>query len=127
MRRYINRIFYFREAAMQPKIHLFLCDDSGERFFGEGPYRLLCTIKQTGSLRSAASEMGMAYTKALKIIQRAEANLGYALIERKTGGKGGGGSQLTLQVKELMHQYEIYKLRCHEANLRIFTECFPGQ
>ncbi len=112
---------------MQPKIHLFLCDDTGERFFGEGPYRLLLLIGQTGSLRSAALEMGMAYTKALKIIQRAEANLGYSLTERKTGGKGGGGSCLSDQAKELINQYEIYKTRCHEANLRIFSECFPEQ
>lgn len=112
---------------MQPKIHLFLCDDAGERFFGEGPYRLLLLIEQTGSLRSAACEMGMAYTKACKIIQRAESNLGYSLIERKTGGKGGGGSCLTDQAKELMHQYELYKTKCHEANLQIFSECFPGQ
>ena len=94
---------------------------------GEGPYRLLLLIGQTGSLRSAALEMGMAYTKALKIIQRAEANLGYSLTERKTGGKGGGGSCLSDQAKELINQYEIYKTRCHEANLRIFSECFPEQ
>lgn len=112
---------------MQPMIHVFLCNDDGERFFGEGPYRLLLAVAQCGSLRSAAFEMGMAYTKALKILRRAETSLGYSLIERQTGGKGGGGSRLTAEAKELIQQYEVYKTACHEANRRIFAECFPQQ
>ena len=30
----------------------------------------LCTIEETGSLRSAAASMGLAYTKALRMIQQ---------------------------------------------------------
>ena len=36
--------------------------------------------------------MGMAYTKALAIMRRAEKNLGFPLTARRIGGKGGGGS-----------------------------------
>lgn len=32
---------------MKPKIHVMLCDDIGERFFGEGPCRLLHRIEET--------------------------------------------------------------------------------
>ena len=39
---------------MKPKIRVMLCDDIGERFFGEGPCRLLHRIEETGSLRAAA-------------------------------------------------------------------------
>ena len=42
---------------MKPKIHVMLCDDIGERFFGEGPCRLLHRIEETGSLRAAAQAM----------------------------------------------------------------------
>ena len=50
-------------------------DDAGEKFFGEGPCRLLRAVEQTGSLRAAAASMGMAYTKALKLLRRAEAGI----------------------------------------------------
>ena len=53
-------------------IRVFLCDDDHLRFFGEGPCRLLHLIEETGSLRAAAMSMGMAYTKALAIMRRAE-------------------------------------------------------
>ena len=34
-------------------------DDAGEKFFGEGPARLLRGIEETGSLNAAAKAMGM--------------------------------------------------------------------
>ena len=57
---------------MQPNIRVMLFDEDGERFFGEGPCRLLHAIEQTGSLRAAAQSMQMAYTKALGLVRHAE-------------------------------------------------------
>ena len=88
---------------MKPALRVMLCDDAGERFFGEGPCRLLHLIEETGSLRAAAISMGMAYTKALAIMKRAEKNLGFPLTARRIGGKGGGGSALTPEAKEFLH------------------------
>ena len=47
-------------------------DDNNEKFFGEGPARLLHGVEECGSLRAAAMSMDMAYTKALKLIKNAE-------------------------------------------------------
>ena len=44
---------------MKPALRVMLCDDAGERFFGEGPCRLLHLIEETGSLRSSASARRM--------------------------------------------------------------------
>lgn len=85
---------------MKFDICVFLCDDDNLRFFGEGPCRLLHLIEETGSLRAAALSMGMAYTKALHLMKRAEKNLGFSLTARTIGGKGGGGSVLTPEAKE---------------------------
>ena len=68
-----------------------LCDDAGERFFGEGPCRLLHLIEETGSLRSAAAQMGLSYSKALRLVQHAEKELGFALTCKTIGGGGGAG------------------------------------
>ena len=68
---------------------------SEERFFGPGICELLEKIEETGSIQAAAAEMKMSYTKAWKIINRAEKEMGVSLIVRISGGKNGGSSVLT--------------------------------
>lgn len=112
---------------MKPMIRICLCNEDNKRFFGEGPYRLLCLIEETGSLRSAAISMEMAYTKALHLIQNAEKELGFPLTVRKTGGKGGGGSCLTPEAKEFLHEYETYRDACIQSCREIYSEIFSKQ
>lgn len=100
-------------------------DDNGEKFFGEGPARLLRRIDETGSLRSAAMSMDMAYTKALKLMKQAEAALGFPLITRTTGGKAGGGSTLTAEGRRWLRQYEIYRDACIKVNQELYRQYFP--
>ena len=102
-------------------------DDHNEKFFGEGPARLLRGIEECGSLRAAAMSMDMAYTKALRLIRNAEKALGFSLIYRSTGGKDGGGSYLTPEGKEWLQRYETYRDACKEANRRLYLEFFPEQ
>ena len=106
---------------------IIFLDENGEKFFGEGPYRLLTVVEETGSLRGAAESMGMAYTKALKILRNAEKALGFPLTYRVTGGKDGGGSQLTPAGKEWLERYENYRNACIQANRRLYPEFFPEQ
>ena len=100
-------------------------DDNGEKFFGEGPARLLRSVDEHGSLRSAAIAMEMAYTKALKLVKQAETALGYPLITRTTGGKDGGGSSLTPEGKQWLLQYEAYRDACVKSNQTLYRRFFP--
>lgn len=100
-------------------------DQNGEKFFGEGPARLLKSIEEHGSLRSAAISMNMAYTKALKLIKNAETVLGFPLTTRTTGGKDGGGSTLTPEGKAWLNRYEAYANACEEANQQLFRKFYP--
>ena len=102
-------------------------DDNGEKFFGEGPARLLRSIEETGSLRAAALSMEMAYTKALAIIKHAENALGFSLLIRSTGGKSGGGSKLTEEGQAWLKSYEAYRDACVAANRKLYLEFFPPQ
>ena len=102
----------------------FLNED-GEKFFGEGPARLLRGVEAHGSLRAAALSMEMAYTKALKLMKQAEAALGYPLITRITGGKDGGGSILTPEGKRWLSRYEAYRDACVKANRELYRQFFP--
>lgn len=106
---------------------LTLVDDNGEKFFGEGPFRLLKLVEEIGSLRKAALTMGMAYSKALRLLKHAEEVLGYPLTERTVGGSSGGGSHLTQEGKEWVEKYEAYRNACAAANRRLYLEFFSEQ
>lgn len=103
---------------------LIFLDDNGDKFFGEGPFRLLKLTDETGSLRKAADQMGMAYTKALKLVTHAEQTLGFKLTERQTGGARGGGSKLTEKGREWIDTYEQYRDACNEANSMLYMDFF---
>ena len=100
-------------------------EDSGEKFFGEGPYRLLRAVEETGSLRCAAASMEMAYSKALRLVNNAESALGFPLTQRSVGGKDGGGSTLTPEGKAWLEKYETYRDACVQANQRLYEAFFP--
>ncbi len=112
---------------MKAITRIIFTDEHNEKFFGEGPARLLHAVEETGSLRSAALNMGMAYTKALKLLNRAEETLGFPLTARNAGGKNGGGSCLTPEGKEWLMRYEQYRDACIQANRRLYLEFFPEQ
>lgn len=112
---------------MRAATKIIFFDKNNEKFFGEGPARLLRGIEATGSLRGAAAQMGMAYTKALRLIKNAETALGFSLTQSTVGGRSGGGSRLTEQGKEWLERYEAYRDACIQANLKLYMEHFPEQ
>lgn len=112
---------------MKAITRIVFLDEQGQKFFGEGPLRLLRGVEETGSLRAASMQMNMAYTKALKLLKNAEKALGYQLTMRTTGGRDGGGSRLTPQGEEWLRQYEAYKNACIQANSKLYLEFFPEQ
>ena len=85
------------------KVKLTLCTD--ERFFGPGVCELLERIRETGSIQAAAARMEMSYSKAWKILKRAEEETGTELITRVSGGKNGGSSTLTGAGEEAVRTY----------------------
>ena len=110
---------------MKAVTKIVFTDDDGMKFFGEGPCRLLRCIQKTGSLRAAAMEMNMAYSKASKLLKQAEAALGFPLTARSAGGKDGGGSRLTPEGRQWLTQYEAYRNACLRANQALYRQHFP--
>lgn len=82
---------------------LTLCRN--ERFFGPGVCELLERIGETGSIQAAAGRMELSYSKAWKILNRAENEMGIRLIERVSGGRNGGSSTLTEAGREAVRAY----------------------
>lgn len=110
---------------MEIRTRLYFYDNDGNRYFGEGPYRLLRGIEQEGSLRKAAQRMDMGYTKALRMIHQMEASLGVAVTRTVIGGASGGGSELTEEGREWLQRYEAFREACTKANESFYREFFP--
>ena len=66
-----------------------------DKLFGPGAAQLLAGVDELGSLRRSAARMEMSYNKAWSVIHGCEEQLGFALLERRIGGAGGGGAVLT--------------------------------
>jgi molybdate transport system regulatory protein len=96
----------------------------GEPFFGVGVRELLLRVESTGSLRHAAAEMGMAYSKAWQLVRRAEEHLGFALMSRQVGGKSGGGSIVSDEGKWLVEAFGALMREADPLLERLYTRYF---
>ena len=77
-------------------------DDPNDLGFGRGIVQLLEGVEELGSINRATASMGMAYSKAWRIVNEAEGQLGCKLIERD----GARGSTLTPAGKRAIAVYE---------------------
>ena len=111
---------------MRPDLRAYLLGDDGRRVFGPGPADLLERVGELGSLRAAAIDMGMAYTKATRLVHEAETAFGFPLTERTVGGPGGGGSQLTPAARELIGRYRAFERASRAALSAAYETCFSG-
>ena len=97
---------------------------AGERFFGPGVCELLERIRETGSIQAAAAQMEMSYTKAWRILNRAEREMGVQLITRMCGGKKGGSSTLTEAGARAVRDFREMEGRLSEAANGLLKEYY---
>lgn len=76
-----------------------------EVFFGPGPRLLLEKVRELSSLRQATIATGISYTKALRLIKKIEAELGFAVVDSAKGGSERGGTSLTPKGEQLLLAY----------------------
>ena len=93
--------------GIKPVYNVWLSKDDG-KYFGPGVAMLIEGVKRTGSLSSAAKEIGMAYSKAWRIVRTAESVFGCKMLATSTGGKNGGGASLTPEAVSLLAAYDGY-------------------
>lgn len=97
------------------------------RFLGPGCRELMRLIRRHGSVRLACEEMEMSYSKAWRILNTLEAEAGFAVLSRKTGGKSGGETTLTPQGEDLLTRFEAYESECRAAMQAIFRRHFAKE
>ena len=111
-----------KELRCQTSVRIY----GEEKCFGPGVAELLERVDQLHSLRKATIEMDMAYSKAWKIVKVAETNLGFQLLKSVTGGKGGGGAELTPDGKSFLAAYRRFEEAVRSYADEAFVEIMGG-
>ena len=76
--------------------------------FCKGCYLLCKEVEKTGSIHAASSKLGMAYSKAWRLMLDVENDFGVKIFYRD----GARGSTLTKAGEVLMHLYEEEVRKC---------------
>jgi molybdate transport system regulatory protein len=92
------------ENTLDGRLWLSKADSS---FLGKGRIELLEQIGRTGSISKAAKAMKMSYKAAWDSVDAMNNLAEQPLVERATGGKGGGGTRLTPYAEEIIATYKI--------------------
>ena len=95
-----------------------------KKMFGPAIAELLERVDELHSLRKATMAMGMAYSKAWSIVKAAEKSLSFPLLISSTGGRGGGGAELSEQGRRFLTAYRAFERTVHEYADEIFEEMF---
>ena len=74
--------------------------------FGPGKAALLRAIRDGGSIRAAATTLGMSYPRALKLIDEMNADFREPLVASTVGGSDRGGSALSETGKAVLAAYD---------------------
>lgn len=90
---------------------------SEHSFLGKGRIELLEQIERTGSISKAAKAMKMAYKAAWDSLDAMNNLAEEPLVDKSTGGKGGGGTRLTPYAKQLIETYKVI----HEEHERFLS------
>ena len=97
-------------------------NQKGGSYLGHGRIELLEHIGLTGSITKAAKAMKMSYKAAWDAVDAMNNLAPKPLVARATGGKGGGGTQLTPYGKEV-----IAAFKAMEAEHQRFLERLSAQ
>ncbi|MHA7901104.1 MAG: winged helix-turn-helix domain-containing protein [Henriciella sp.] len=95
---------------------------SGARF-GPGKAALLRALLSTGSIRSAAEQLGMSYPRALKLIDQMNESFSLPIVTTQHGGATGGGAQITPLGQSILDAYDRICATASTANaedLKVF-------
>lgn len=107
-------------ANLKPTIRLSIMNPDAESgsLFGRGIASLCLGVRETGSLNAAAKGMGMAYSKAWRIIKETEAALDLQLLNRD----GAHGSDLTDAGNKLLDAYLAIEEKLQKEAEDLFNE-----
>ncbi len=97
---------------LQPRLRF---PHAGHDAFGPGKAELLRHIAATGSIRTAAAEMGLSYDRAWKLVRAMNELFREPLVVVARGGGTGGGAALTPSGVDVLTRYTRMEAACRTA------------
>jgi molybdate transport system regulatory protein len=99
-------------AVLKPRLRLVA---GGTIVLGPGKAELLEAVRDSGSLRRAASDLGMSYMRAWSLVKTMNAAFEEPLVALVRGGAGHGGATLTPSGAKVLALYRGMEKRCVKA------------
>ena len=93
---------------------------------GPGKIALLEAIRTSGSLSQAARDLGMSYRRAWLLVDSLKRAFREPVTVASTGGKGGGGVQLTAFGETLIDSYRNLDREIAKLALRHLHDVIPA-
>ena len=89
---------------------------------GPGKADLLQAIEQSGSISAAARSMGMSYRRAWLLVDTMNQCFREPVVDTATGGKGGGGAQITAFGRAVLRCYRAMESDAEASIARIMPD-----
>ena len=98
-------------------------EKDGLAFLGNGRISLLESIHEEGSINKAAKSLGMSYKRAWHMVDAMNTLSDEPLVERLTGGSGGGGTHLTLKGQQIIKEFRRIDTMCRSLLIEEMKNC----
>jgi len=82
---------------------------------GPGKAELVERIAQTGSISSAARQMGMSYRRAWQLVEALNSAFREPVVTTEVGGRRGGGARVTRYGERLVARFRAMEARASKA------------
>ncbi len=112
-----------RPQTHRPRLRILLGDVIA---MGPGKADLLDAIIHHGSISAAARDMHMSYRRAWTLVDTMNRAFRHPLVEASTGGRGGGGAQVTECGRDMLQRYRAMEARAADIlkpDLDAFGQC----
>ncbi|MCD6735039.1 MAG: TOBE domain-containing protein [Burkholderiaceae bacterium] len=109
-----------RTPRLEARGSLWITAD-GESLGGHGRMALLRAVAEQGSITQAARAFGISYKAAWDAIDAMNRVAGEDLVERSSGGRGGGSTRLTEHGRRLLERYAQVDA-VHQRFVKLLTD-----
>lgn len=97
-------------TRLVPRVKVWLETD-GDYVFGWGLCEILIAVRDTGSMKLAAAQLGKSYRHVWGRIKAAEEELGASLVAARVGGAVDQRSDLTELASRLIDDFSAFRAR----------------
>jgi molybdate transport system regulatory protein len=112
-----------QQTPLAPRVKVWLETD-GRYAFGFGVAEILQAVDRAGSIKQAATDLGLSYRYVWGRIKKAEQALSWQLVETRVGGAGTQRSSLTPEARRLLTVFLALRSRMLQLLQDEFTRHF---